>query len=473
MKHPITAHDLRDLTRCNRLVYLHRFGDPSRRLPPSAYEEWLREQGRAFEDHVIGALGARQPLVLVSTPEAAFEATRELMADGAQRIAQGTLLRDDLHGVPDLLERVEGASALGDYHYRPLDVKLATTAREPYRLQIMFYCWLLEAVQGRRPEGALLLRAEAAAEGDEALPYVETPVAFDEAALHARLAEARRLAAGEEPPPFISSTCEGCGWREVCLPIAEERRDVSLITGMRRRVWEQLHAAGLGTLEAVSQVREERLVAIRGVGDKTAAKTIRQARALVEGRAVRFGDPHLPAPGEGEAFFDIESYPPEDLHYLFGLLVQRGGQVVYEHELAERPGEERAAWHRFLERIDALDGPVYHYGTYERTTVRTLAGRYGGDPRAARLLDRLVDLRTILTSCAALPVRGYSLKQVAPWLGFEWTGATQAADDSMLAYDRWLRTGAREHLDGLLVYNEEDVRATRAIRNWLLGPGEG
>jgi predicted RecB family nuclease len=473
VSYPITAYDLRDLTRCNRLVYLNRFGDPLRRLPPSAYQEWLREQGRAFEGRVIDTLGARLPLPGEVTPEAAFEATRALMASGVQLIAQGTLLWDDLHGVPDVLERVGGASALGDYHYRPLDVKLATSAREPHRLQIMFYCWLLEGVQGKRPEGALLLRASGTAMGDDDPAYEETPVEFDEDGLRARLEEARRLAAGEEPPPFISSTCDGCPWREVCLPIAEEGGDVSLITGMRRGVWEQLHAAGLGTLEAVSQVREEQLVAIRGMGAKTAAKTVRQARALVDGQAVRFGEPNLPEPRNGEAFFDIESYPPEDLHYLFGLLVQREGRAVYEYELAERPGEERGAWERFLRRVDALDGPVYHYGRYERTTVRTLASRYGADPRADRLLDRLVDLRTALTGCAALPVRGYSLKQVAPWLGFEWTGATQAADDSMVAYERWLRTGRREHLDGLLVYNEEDVRATRTIRNWLLEPDEG
>lgn len=470
---PITAHELSNLTRCDRLVYLGRFGDRERQLPPSAYDEWLREQGRAFEQAVVDTLGARFPLPGAATPEAAFEATRELMARGVRLIAQGTLLRDDLHGVPDLLERVEGASALGDYHYRPLDVKLATTAREPHRLQIAFYCWLLEGIQSRRPAGALLLRASGTATGEDTPLYEETPVEYDEDDLHERLTAARRLAAGEEPPPFISSTCDGCAWREVCLPIAEAGRDVSLITGMRRGVWEQLHAEGLGTLEAVSQAGEDRLIAFRGMGAKTAAKTIRQARALVEGRALRFGEPNLPEPGDGEAFFDIESYPPADLHYLFGLLVRRGGQAVYEYDLAEGPGEEGAAWDRFLGRIDTLDGPVYHYGRYERTTVRALADRHGDDPRAARLLDRLIDLRTALTGCAALPVRGYSLKQVAPWLGFAWTGATQAADDSMVAYDRWLRTGNRDYINGLLAYNEDDVRATRAVRDWLLTPDEG
>jgi uncharacterized protein len=67
-----------------------------------------------------------------------------------------------------------------------------------------------------------------------------------------------------------------------------------------------------------------------------------------------------------------------------------------------------------------------------------------------------------------LPLRGYSLKDVAPWLGFEWGGETQAADDSILEYLTYLESGRQRHLRNVLQYNEDDCRATAHIYDWLL-----
>jgi uncharacterized protein len=79
----------------------------------------------------------------------------------------------------------------------------------------------------------------------------------------------------------------------------------------------------------------------------------------------------------------------------------------------------------------------------------------------------MIDLEKVLKESAALPLPGYSLKQVAPWIGFSWNTDTQAGDDSMLEYLAWLEDGQRGHLDGILAYNEADCHATVAILDWL------
>jgi predicted RecB family nuclease len=53
---------------------------------------------------------------------------------------------------------LRGESRLGRYFYRPADIKLAAVATDGHRLQVMAYMALLEAIQGVRPEGKLLLR---------------------------------------------------------------------------------------------------------------------------------------------------------------------------------------------------------------------------------------------------------------------------------------------------------------------------
>lgn len=461
----ITAQDLANLSKCPRIVYLDRHGDPSLRVEPSEYERWLMEQGVIFEQQMI----AEYDMYVVQAPEdpqAAFAATLELMEHGADMIYQGTLLVGGLQGRPDLLVREDdGVSRFGSYYYRPVDIKSARNASDTHRRQVMFYSYLLRHVQGVGPDGGLLLNAAPEDDGD---PEVE--VAYVEHEIVARLEDVVATIDGDEPDPFITSSCQGCRWRNVCLPLAEEMRDVSLLPGLKRATWAALHERGVRTLDAVARLTPDELMQVDGIGKKTAPRLLAHARAFAERRAVMVEPPQLGAPANGETFFDIEGFAHNnvDCYYLLGLLVRRGGEYVFEYDVAEHPEDERAMWLSFLDRVDALDGPVYHYGAYERTAIGRLAERYGGADRAARLLDRCVDLHRVVKNCVALPLYGYSLKQVAPWLGFEWTGFTQAAAESMVEYHRWLESGEREHLEHVIAYNRDDVIATRVVRDWLL-----
>ena len=65
----------------------------------------------------------------------------------------------DRLGLPDLMRRVDGASALGAHHYEVVDVKSSGRARSDQVLQVVFYSRLLARLQGRMPEhGALVLK---------------------------------------------------------------------------------------------------------------------------------------------------------------------------------------------------------------------------------------------------------------------------------------------------------------------------
>lgn len=467
MSRPISASDFATLTACDRRVYLDHHGNPALRLAPSAYDEWLMQRGQAFEEQLTSGLDFVTPPYIPTDLQQGFRLTLDLMRGGAPLIYQGVLLAADLVGIPDLLERVEGASALGSYHYLPLDIKLASEARPEHRLQMMAYIALLEAIQGVRPIGRLILRLPPAERSGERLYHEET-VILDEALFAAKLAELRALAAGSEPRPFISSECTSCPWREVCLPLAEEGRDASLIPGLRREAWEGLHARGLGTLPALAAARAEEIIRIRGIGERSAAQIIRQARALIEQRSILLAPPDLPPPADGEVFFDVESVPLEGFTYLLGTLVRRDGGYHYECDVARSPQDEGVMWQGFLRRMDEHRGVIYHYGAFERMTVNGLVARYGEDARALALLGRMVDISKVLKASAVLPLRGYSLKDVAPWLGFTWSGEMQSGDDSIVEYFRWLETGDEQHLKRILRYNEDDLRATLAVRNWLL-----
>ncbi len=462
----VKATDFYVLTECDRQVYLDYHGDPSQRVDLPRYQVYLVERGVLFEQQVIDSMQLAHPAYQIEDLDEGFHLTCDLMQRGIGLIYQGVLMNDELVGMPDLLVRTSGPSRLGDYHYRPLDIKSTSTPTLGHRLQVMAYISLLEAIQGTRPQGGLLLKIPAGdIQGDQL--YREETVSFDDALFAGRLAQLLALASGVQPRPFISSICRECGWQAVCTPIAERSQDVSLIPGLKRAVWEELHTRGLGTLAVTAAAPREALLNIKGVGEKTADTLIRQARALATGQAIRLRAPALRLV-DPVVFFDVESVPGENIIYLMGTLIRCDGVTAFDYDLAKSFAEEGAMWRSFLARMEAVEAPVYHYSHYERTAIKRLVEQHGEAQRAEALLSRMIDLEKMLKDCVVLPLRSYSLKEVAPWLGFSWSGETQAADDSMLEYIYWLGDGDPAHLDRILRYNQDDCLATAVVHDWLL-----
>lgn len=470
----IRATDLSLLQDCERIVFLNNQGDPALREPASPYDELLRARGQAHEAGLVAGMQVLEAAYPPGDLPAGFRETLALMRAGAERIYQGVLMHDDLVGIPDLMLRVEGLSRFGAYAYRPVDIKLASRPDSGYQLQVMTYVYLLDQIQGLRPEGALWLRPPRADRIEGQFQHVEVPVPFDEDRFTAQLAAARRLATEPEAPrPFFSSTCSGCAWRKVCVPMVREARDPSLLPGLRRRSWEALHEAGIHTLGQVAALSLSDLLELPGVGESTARRILRAARALDSGEIEVLAPPPLPRPGGPEVFFDLESIPLDDLVYLYGMLIREGDQITWEAVLAESPAEEGKAWAEFLNLIDLIEGPIYHYGHYERSALKALAEKHGGSERVEALLPRLVDLRKVLDESVVLPLSGMSLKEVGPFIGYRRQAVMQQGEDSMAEYLGWLRDGDRGHLDRIVHYNREDCEATLAVLDWLraLPPG--
>ena len=66
------------------------------------------------------------------------------------------------------------------------------------------------------------------------------------------------------------------------------------------------------------------------------------------------------------------------------------------------------------------------------------------------------------------------LKQLAGAVGFSWRDPNPSGEASMLWYEQAVSGGETEleHRQRLLEYNEDDCRATKALRDWLNGPAK-
>lgn len=179
-----------------------------------------------------------------------------------------------------------------------------------------------------------------------------------------------------------------------------------------------------------------------------------------------------------EIDFDIE-WDATNRVFLWGALLTDDqnpqGTYVYFTELNPLDqANERALGKRFLEwlrnrihraRLEDQTIAVFHYSHPETSQLK----RVFGEREVADLLPRFVDLLPIVRA-NYIGVAGLSIKEVAPEFGFHW----QDEDPGGLQAQAWLEDARAVEgvqraafLVRLLRYNEDDVRATAALRHGL------
>jgi len=237
----LTGTHVYSYVKCPRLAALDLHLSREQRRLPAPWEEFAAQRGRDFETQFVGGLSVVQP----SYPERDFaagaSATLALLRAGVPLIHQAVLQCDDRLGLPDLLRRLPGASALGDHHYEVIDVKSSGRVRGDQILQVVFYSLLLASVQGRTPEhGALVLKDGR----EERFAIADYRAAGEEV-----IAELRKLR--DDPGlarPFLQLGCAGCYHDQRCLPELAQAQDLSLVQGMSHGARAILESVGCRTI---------------------------------------------------------------------------------------------------------------------------------------------------------------------------------------------------------------------------------
>jgi len=127
---------------------------------------------------------------------------------------------------------------------------------------------------------------------------------------------------------------------------------------------------------------------------------------------------------------------------------------------------------------------LYHYSSHEVKAFKRLAQRHAGKPgvpsveevEAFFALKEVIDLYEVLAKQLVWPTESVQLKEVAKWVRFSWRDSDPSGGNSLAWYadaignpDEKVREESRQRL---LEYNEDDVTAQVAIRDWLTRLGE-
>ncbi len=323
-----------------------------------------------------------------------------------------------------------------------------------------------------------------------------------------RLAVARAAAEGRQAlaQPSRVLECKGCPWWPVCEPQLRSSRDVSLVVRGEDAVRLRRHGVHRVDELAALTVADFRTPPL---SPKRLTEAVLLARAWLRGLSLvrRVSEVGIPR-GDVEVDVDMESYADSGA-YLWGTLVsypardepgrRRDGDpaALLGTEPGYRgfvtwdplPSDDEArsfaefwGWFTALRRAAHEHGLTFRAYCYnelaENRWMLSSAERFAGKPGIPPVEEvrRFVESREWVDVFAMvrdqfLCPHGKGLKVIAPNAGFAWRDAEAGGENSM----RWYRDavgfrGGRPdpaQRDRLLEYNEDDVRATLAIRRWM------
>jgi len=461
----------------------------------------IRERGARHEKAFLEHLGTVNRLAVFDLSEMRAEAelldaTRKLMEQGAEVIAQGALGDAGWFGRPDVLRRVPERCAKWEWSYEVLDTKLARETKASAVLQLSLYSELLAKIQGREPQWMWIIPP---GEAFEAEGYRVADYAAYFRYVKERLVTATRRADHETHPEPVQH-CDVCRWFRECDSRRRREDHLSLVAGIRREQrgqleeWNTETVAKLailpipleqkprhGSREALERVREQARVQVQG---RTEAALVHEAiLPPMEGA----GFCRLPEPSPGDVFLDLEGDPfvgESGLQYLFGFgFREAGGELAYEGRWALNRADERSAFEWLVDEIMLRREKdprlhVYHFGAHEPAALKRLMGLYGTrEDEIDRLLraGAFVDLHQVFKQGLRASVEEYSLKKLEALYEFKREVPLDESRTAMRYVEHRLELGwgdeeladpIRKALEG---YNKDDCFSTARLRDWLEG----
>ncbi|NLG55864.1 MAG: TM0106 family RecB-like putative nuclease, partial [Rhodococcus sp.] len=301
-----------------------------------------------------------------------------------------------------------------------------------------------------------------------------------------RFADRIAVARGElDTKPSQIGECRSCPWWPGCKEQLTESRDVSLVaTGSRATL---LRERGCYTIDDLAAWDDE---PIEDWPHGDFADAVITAKAWLAGAPlVRRVEKIQVVRADIEVDVDMESYQ-EHGAYLWGTLLNTGDVSVYRPFATWEPlptdDEGRAfaefwTWLMAERAAAAATGKTFAAYCYSRAAedkwLLDSAKRFAGMPgiptkaEIREFIDspQWVDIYQAVSEQFVCP-NGKGLKKIAPVAGFHWRDDEAGGEASMgwyreaVGYDGDVDVSQRQRI---LEYNEDDVIATKVLREWM------
>jgi len=411
------------------------------------------------------------------------------MESGHDVIYQMPLVHEGIRGIADFLMRVDDDPE-GYCAYEPVDAKLTRVEGKPgHVLQLCFYADALEALTGRVPRDMHLWLGSGVSESlrvEEFRPYWRR--------LRRQLATLLDEDEIANTRPEPCTHCDYCEFNPLCDAQWRDEDSLVYVANIRTSDRHALESDGVRTVVELSKRAEM----VPEIHDENLERLIRQASLQVTSRGHPEAPPvyelvtptedpvfgHgfelLPAPDHGDVFFDFEGHPfwsaQHDLFFLSGLRYRNDvGEWSYDARWAHDLDAQALMVKNLVEFLAARRSSfpnmhVYHYNHTERSSLERLTRGTETESLFGSLAETglFVDLYVVAKNALQVGAESYGLKSLEHLTGFVRHGGIEQGAGAVVVYDHYMTTKDPASLEEIARYNEDDVAATMALRDWIV-----
>ena len=290
-------------------------------------------------------------------------------------------------------------------------------------------------------------------------------------AVHRKVSQAESLLSADSPPvAVLNRHCPECGYQDRCGKDAVDKDDLSRLSNLTGKERARYRGKGIFTVSQLAYTfrprRRSKRLATRPERYHHALKAL----AIRERKIHVVGKPGLTVDGT-PVFLDVEGLPDRDFYYLVGIRVEGPGGTEHRSLWADSPADEKRIWEEFLGILSRTDRPtLLHYGSFEKTFLKKMYERYGGPPELSATTTAIASSTNLLAVIYAqiyFPAYSNGLKEIARFLGFEWSNPSASGLLSIAWRSQWEESRDSGLRDRLIAYNADDCEAlslvTRAI----------
>ncbi len=392
-------------------------------------------------------------------------ATAEMLKEGKPLLADATIEDNALSIRLDALKKADGASKLGEHHYLPVLHVPGNKIGNQQKILLALFGIALAGVQGLRPAIGLVIRGNEGRPGKVRLDtklYRQAEKVLD---------EIKRLQTGGEPTKLIlNKHCQRCEFRKRCHEQAVKTDDISLLGGVGEKELSRYNRKGIFTLTQLACTFRPRRKGKRAVRQMHHRYHALQALAIRDRRVYVFGTPELPD-SSVQIYLDIEGLPDQGFVYLIGMVVVRQDGIEERFSFwADEQEQESVIFEQFLAEVSRYeDFRVFCYSSYERNFLKRLRKAAKEKQPIDRVMERLVNVLSLVHDHLYLPAYSNGLKDVAGCLGYSWTEPNASGLQSLVWRSRWEADHDEKWKQKLLTYNLEDCTALRKVANLIRG----
>ncbi len=401
-----------------------------------------------------------------NNPEPRYESLQPLnLYTGQDLLFDISIAEDNCHSQIDAVKRIPGKSKLGLFHYEPLIFYREANTDKRSRLSLSYRAFVLGKMQGKMPEyGTIISGSKLTKSRIRLSPYFE-----DVSQIVSSLLD--YIKHQNKPSFFLNHHCDICQFKNHCREEALATDHLSLLRGISETEIIRHNRKGIFTVTQLSYTFRARRKPKRAKPSAPPHSYPLQALALRENKIYIHGNPQLPR-ARVHMYFDVEGLPTRGFDYLIGLIIDENGSQQHHFFWADSEEQQQEAYIQFLQTLQLYDNYLlFHFGSYDKLALRRMRSHLSDEYQI--ILDdiqkRTVNLLSIIHPHVYFPTWSNSLKEIAKFLGFEWSDSKASGLQSIVWRENWESTQNPTIKDQLIQYNHDDCLALKRVTKPRLG----